>query len=52
LTRAEDGIVDLGSFRELLFDHDTTRILRLGIEIAPDDERHAGFMWRRFSSEA
>ena len=26
LPRAEDGIVDLGSFRELLFDHDPERV--------------------------
>ncbi len=36
LPRTEDGIVDLGSFNELLFDHDTDRVLRLGIEMQPD----------------
>jgi hypothetical protein len=36
LPRAEDGIVDLGSFTELLFDHDTERTLRLGVELQPD----------------
>lgn len=36
LPRAEDGIVDLGSFNELLFDHDTNRVLCLGLEMQPD----------------
>ncbi len=48
LPRAEDGIVDLGSFRELLFDHDSDRILRLGIELNADRERQPNPMWRRF----
>lgn len=36
LPRAEDGIVDLGSFTELLFDHDTERTLRIGVELQPE----------------
>jgi hypothetical protein len=39
LPRAEDGIVDLGSFKELLFDHDTRRILRIGMEVDSADAR-------------
>lgn len=35
LPRAEDGIVDLGSFKELLFDHDVTRSFRFAVELAP-----------------
>lgn len=37
LPRAEQGIVDLGSFNELLFDHDAGRTLRLGVEVKPED---------------
>ena len=48
LPRAEDGIVDLGSFRELLFDHDSERVLRLGLEVCGNDERHSLHLWRRF----
>jgi len=48
LPRAEDGIVDLGSFRELLFDHNPERVLRLGLEVCGDDERHSLHLWRRF----
>ena len=36
LPRAEDGIIDLGSFHELLFDHDTKRALRIGLQLVPD----------------
>jgi hypothetical protein len=48
LPRAEDGIVDLGSFRELLFDHDSDRVLQLGLEVCRADERHSLQLWRRF----
>lgn len=34
LPRADDGIVDLGSFKELLFDHDSSRTLQLGAEVS------------------
>jgi len=34
--RVEGGIVDLGSFRELLFDHDTDRTLSLRVDLAND----------------
>ncbi|MGZ0175186.1 MAG: AAA family ATPase, partial [Planctomycetales bacterium] len=33
LPRAEGGIVDLGSFQELLYDHDTSRTLKFQFEI-------------------
>lgn len=48
LPRAEDGIVDLGSFRELLFDHDPNRILGIGVELHAESERHPSHLWRRF----
>lgn len=48
LPRAEDGIVDLGSFRELLFDHNPDRVLRLGLEISGDGGGQAQHLWRRF----
>jgi hypothetical protein len=35
LPRAEGGIVDLGSFQELLYDHDTSRTLKFQFEIRP-----------------
>ena len=33
LPRAEGGIVDLGSFQEMLFDHDLERTLSIGLQI-------------------
>ena len=36
LPRAENGIVDLGSFKELLFDHDLERTLSIRVEINID----------------
>jgi energy-coupling factor transporter ATP-binding protein EcfA2 len=48
LPRAEAGIVDLGSFREMLFDHDAARTLRIGIEVTADGERMPRGMWDRF----
>ena len=38
LPRAENGIVDLGSFKELLFDHDLERTLSIRVEINIDIE--------------
>ena len=35
LPRAQDGIVDLGSFRELLHNHDTDRVTRIAVECSP-----------------
>lgn len=40
LPRAEDGIVDLGSFTELLFDHDVGRVLRLGLVAQTKEQGH------------
>lgn len=37
LPRSENGIVDLGSFRELLFDHDLERTLSIRIETTLDE---------------
>ena len=34
LPRSADGITDLGSFSELLFDHESSRTLHVGIEVA------------------
>lgn len=47
LTRAEGGIVDLGSFRELIFDHDIDRLLRLCIETTGGKTRFAGAFAKR-----
>lgn len=35
LPRAEGGLVDLGSFHEILFDHDASRTLSFRLEFAP-----------------
>lgn len=37
LPRAENGIVDLGSFQELLFDHDLKRTLAIRVETTVDE---------------
>ena len=36
LPRAENGLVDLGSFQELLFDHDLERDLSIRLDFKPD----------------
>ncbi|MEZ5941142.1 MAG: DUF3696 domain-containing protein [Planctomycetaceae bacterium] len=36
LPRAENGFVDLGSFQELLFDHDMERDLAIRVDLEPD----------------
>ena len=36
LPRTEDGIVELGGFQELLFDHDLQRDLSIRIDVVPD----------------
>lgn len=38
LPRAEEGIVDLGSFQELLFDHDLERNLSIQIDVKTGEE--------------
>ena len=48
LPRAEKGIVDLGSFQELLFDHDLANQLRVRLEVESLDRR-AQSMWKRRS---
>ena len=35
LPKVEGGLVDLGSFRELLFDHDLSKSARIGIAVEP-----------------
>jgi hypothetical protein len=47
LPRAEKGIVDLGSFRELLFDHDIHRKLGIGVEMDAGDARRWGVALER-----
>ena len=37
LPRTENGIVDLGSFQEMLFDHDLEQMLSIRVEAAVDD---------------
>lgn len=34
LPRAESGLADLGSFHEMLFDHDQERVLRIGLAVS------------------
>src|SRR5215468_9175539 len=45
LTRAEGGITDLGSFQELLFDHDLSRTLTIGLHV--DIQRKRSFLRMR-----
>src|SRR5437764_10373606 len=48
LPRTEGGLVDLGSFQELLFDHDLKRHLRLRLEFERTGETGEGsWFWRR-----
>src|SRR6266516_1402772 len=39
LPRAEAGIADLGSFQELLFDHDLSRTLSIGLHVGSERSR-------------
>lgn len=39
LPRAEGGITDLGSFQEMLFDHELARTLSIGLQIEPRRNR-------------
>ena len=52
LPRSENGIVDLGSFQELLFDHDSKRILSIRVETKVDRRLAIEFNFKRPSSEA
>ena len=47
LPKAEEGLVDLGSFRELLFDHDLSRSLRIGLSLRPSDDSQSPLFPRR-----
>lgn len=38
LPRAESGLADLGSFHEMLFDHDQERVLRIGLAVSRQRE--------------
>jgi hypothetical protein len=46
LPRAEGGIADLGSFQELLFDHDLSRSLSIGLHVDMNRERYPLFRMR------
>ena len=52
LPRAENGIVDLGSFQEMLFDHDLKRTLAIRIETNINHELAIEFNFKRPSLEA
>src|SRR5262249_57324778 len=41
LPRAEGGLADLGSFQELLFDHDLSRTLSIGLQVTTAASRYA-----------
>ncbi len=41
LPRAENGIVDLGSFQEMIFDHDLERTLSIRVETTMNDREKA-----------
>ena len=47
LPRAEEGLVDLGGFHELLFDHDPKRVLRIGLAVDTAEDRRSAHVARR-----
>ena len=51
LPRAENGIVDLGSFREMIFDHDLGRSLSIRVETKDDLALAIEFSFKRPSLE-
>ena len=51
LPRAENGIVDLGSFQEMLFDHDLKRTLSIRVETKMNRELAIEFNFKRPSLE-
>lgn len=51
LPRAENGIVDLGSFQEMLFDHDMNRKLSIRVETEVDRQLAIEFTCKRPSFE-
>lgn len=46
LPRSENGIVDLGGYREMIFDHDMTRELTIRVECADDGDRRVSSLLR------
>jgi len=52
LPRAEDGIVDLGSFTELLFDHDVERVLKLGLAAQVNEQGYVSYLGNLFKSNS
>ncbi|MBK8915397.1 MAG: AAA family ATPase [Phycisphaerales bacterium] len=48
LPRAEGGIADLGSFQELLFDHDLSRTLSIGLHVDARGDRNSPFRMREW----
>lgn len=52
LPRAENGIVDLGSFQELLFDHDLNRTLSIRVETKRNMDLAIEFSFKRPSLDA
>jgi len=52
LPRTENGIVDLGSFQEMLFDHDLKRTLSIRVETKLNRELAIEFNFKRPSLEA
>ncbi len=51
LPRAENGIVDLGSFQEMVFDHDLKRTLSIRVETQMNHELALEFNFKRPSLE-
>ncbi len=51
LPRTEDGIVDLGSFQEMLFNHDLKRTLSIRVDTKLDRELGIEFSFKRPSLE-
>ena len=51
LPRTENGIVDLGSFQEMLFDHDLKRTLSIRVDTKLDRELGIEFSFKRPSLE-
>ena len=49
LPRTENGIVDLGSFQEMVFDHDLERRLSIRVDTKLDQELGIEFSFRRLS---
>jgi hypothetical protein len=52
LPRTESGVADLGSFQELLFDHDLKRTLAIRLDVALDDNQRSFGMTPRFLRRA